>query len=124
MESYKEILKKISVLNAQAAQAKQRELGAVLKRIKQEIKRHGFTAADLGLTVVGAKGNSRQDKKTKGATSGRVISSSPRKSRATVPPKYRGPNGETWSGRGLRPTWLKAELASGNTLDAFLIQRD
>ena len=25
-----------------------------------------------------------------------------------VPPKYRGPSGETWAGRGARPRWLVA----------------
>jgi|RhiMethySRZTD1v2_1073278.scaffolds.fasta_scaffold91888_3 DNA-binding protein H-NS len=40
-----------------------------------------------------------------------------------VPPKYRGPHGETWSGRGLRPKWLTAELKSGHKLDDFLIGR-
>jgi DNA-binding protein H-NS len=25
-----------------------------------------------------------------------------------IAPKYKGPNGQTWSGRGLRPKWLTA----------------
>src|SRR3954454_1050448 len=27
---------------------------------------------------------------------------------APLPVKYRGPNGEAWSGRGIAPRWLKA----------------
>ena len=27
---------------------------------------------------------------------------------STVPPKYRGPGGETWAGRGATPRWLAA----------------
>ena len=27
-----------------------------------------------------------------------------------VPPKYRGPSGETWAGRGARPRWLVAAI--------------
>ena len=27
-----------------------------------------------------------------------------------VPPKYRGPSGETWAGRGAKPRWLVAAL--------------
>ena len=27
-----------------------------------------------------------------------------------VPPKYRGPKGETWAGRGARPRWLVAAI--------------
>lgn len=35
-----------------------------------------------------------------------------------VPPvAYRGPNGEAWSGRGLKPRWVTAYLATGGTLD-------
>lgn len=40
-----------------------------------------------------------------------------------VAPKYRGPGGETWAGRGARPRWLVAALKSGKTLDSFLIKR-
>ena len=28
-----------------------------------------------------------------------------------VPPKYRGPSGETWAGRGVRPRWLVSATA-------------
>jgi DNA-binding protein H-NS len=38
-----------------------------------------------------------------------------------VAPKYRGPEGETWSGRGLKPRWLQAALQGGKTLDDFRI---
>jgi DNA-binding protein H-NS len=38
-----------------------------------------------------------------------------------VPPKYRGPSGETWAGRGARPRWLVAAIKSGKKLDDFLI---
>jgi DNA-binding protein H-NS len=38
-----------------------------------------------------------------------------------VPPKYRGPSGETWAGRGARPRWLVSAMKDGNKLDDFLI---
>ncbi len=40
-----------------------------------------------------------------------------------VAPKYRGPGGDTWSGRGLRPRWLTAAVKSGAKLDDFLIAK-
>jgi DNA-binding protein H-NS len=40
----------------------------------------------------------------------------------TVPPKYRGPGGETWAGRGARPRWLAALLKEGRKLEEFAIQ--
>src|SRR5262245_22257299 len=40
-----------------------------------------------------------------------------------VPPKYRGPSGETWAGRGARPVWLVAAIKGGRKLDDFLIDK-
>src|SRR5262249_19744474 len=40
-----------------------------------------------------------------------------------VPPKYRGPSGETWAGRGARPRWLVAAINGGKKLDDFLIDK-
>ena len=40
-----------------------------------------------------------------------------------VPPKYRGPSGETWAGRGGRPRWLAAAIKRGKKLDDFLIDK-
>jgi DNA-binding protein H-NS len=50
---------------------------------------------------------------------GRVSSLRGRK----VPPKYRGPSGETWAGRGARPRWLVAAIKEGKKLDDFLIDK-
>ena len=40
-----------------------------------------------------------------------------------VSPKYRGPSGETWAGRGARPRWLVAAIKGGKKLDDFLIDK-
>ena len=40
-----------------------------------------------------------------------------------VPPRYRGPSGETWAGRGARPRWLVAAIKGGKKLDDFLIDK-
>jgi DNA-binding protein H-NS len=40
-----------------------------------------------------------------------------------VKPKYRGPKGETWAGRGAVPRWLRAAMkTTGKKRDAFLIK--
>ena len=36
--------------------------------------------------------------------------------------KYRGPNGEEWSGKGKTPRWLVAQEASGHTRDQFAVR--
>jgi DNA-binding protein H-NS len=40
-----------------------------------------------------------------------------------VPPKYRGPLGETWAGRGAKPRWLVETMKRGRKLDDFLIDK-
>jgi DNA-binding protein H-NS len=53
-----------------------------------------------------------------GAASGRKQ----RKDAGTpVAPKFRGPNGETWTGRGRRPGWLTALQAQGKKADDYRI---
>ena len=38
-----------------------------------------------------------------------------------LPPKYRGPRGETWSGRGQHPRWMRPLLRAGRKLESFRI---
>jgi DNA-binding protein H-NS len=42
--------------------------------------------------------------------------------RGKQPAKYRGPNGEEWSGRGPSPRWMKPLLVKGKTKEEFLIK--
>lgn len=39
-----------------------------------------------------------------------------------VAPKYRGPGGETWAGRGARPKWLSQLTKKGRKVEEFLIK--
>ncbi|MBI0536700.1 H-NS histone family protein [Roseomonas sp. KE2513] len=39
----------------------------------------------------------------------------------SVAVRFRGPNGETWSGRGRMPRWLSAMEASGRKRDEFRV---
>jgi DNA-binding protein H-NS len=41
--------------------------------------------------------------------------------RKKVVPKFRGPDGETWTGRGMKPRWLTSALNEGKQLNDFLI---
>lgn len=63
-----------------------------------------------------------------GLTVGDISSKMPRQNRITsknkVAAKYRNAEtGETWSGRGLRPKWLKTALESGKTLEDFAVSQ-
>ena len=41
--------------------------------------------------------------------------------RKKAAPKYRGPDGKTWTGRGVKPRWLTRALMEGKKLEDFLI---
>jgi len=38
-------------------------------------------------------------------------------------PKFRGPGGETWAGRGARPRWLTALVKEGHKIEEFAINK-
>jgi DNA-binding protein H-NS len=40
---------------------------------------------------------------------------------SNVPVKYRGPNGEEWSGRGRSPRWVQVAEAEGKSLEDFRV---
>jgi DNA-binding protein H-NS len=40
-----------------------------------------------------------------------------------VAPKYRGPSGKTWAGRGAKPRWLVDATQGGKKMDDFLIDK-
>lgn len=101
MANYKELSAQIAALMTKAEAARKAERNAVLIEIRARMAEYNITVSDLNLT--GAKG------RRNGAHN-------------SVPPKYRHPStGETWSGRGLRPRWLVAELENGKTLESFII---
>ena len=40
-----------------------------------------------------------------------------------VAAKYRGPDGETWAGRGAMPRWMAAAVKEGKKREDFLIDK-
>ena len=65
-------------------------------------------------------GNSTGHGKRRGRPAGGGARASALKGKS-VPPKYRGPGGETWAGRGATPRWLSALLKEGHSVEEFLI---
>ncbi len=45
----------------------------------------------------------------------------PRKSKSVPPVKYRSPNGETWSGRGHAPLWLRQLELQGHKREEYAV---
>jgi DNA-binding protein H-NS len=99
----KDLLAQKAELERQIAQTQRAERDEAIARVKALMAEHGLSLADLGVKAASpARG---------GAGAG-----------TKVPPKYRDPaTGNTWSGRGLKPTWLAAALAAGKSLDDFAL---
>lgn len=116
-----------TVANQLAAIRKQRELldkkeqalkskshDKVLAKIVTMAKEAGLTAADINKALSSgkpAKAGKAPKVSKRGALAGKKVA-----------PKYRNPANpeQTWTGRGVSPSWVQALKASG-TLDAALI---
>lgn len=61
-------------------------------------------------------------KTRKAAAAGRKPKPHPLKGQKAKP-KYRGPNGETWAGRGIAPKWLADLEKKGKKREQFLIEK-
>jgi DNA-binding protein H-NS len=53
---------------------------------------------------------------------GKRLGRSVRRKTRRIAPKYRGPAGELWSGRGLTPRWLRDAIKKGKKREDFLIK--
>ena len=101
MPSYKELLAQRALLDNQIEDARQVEVAHAIAQTKQLIAEHDLTAADLGFKGAGFAAAA--------------------KARTPVAAKYRGPDGQTWSGRGKPPNWLKGLVAGGRDRNEFLV---
>ena len=105
MATLQELMAQREALEKQIEQTKKQERGDAVEKVRALMAEYGLTVADLGSRPAPAK--SRKGK-SKGGNK--------------VAAKYRNAStGETWSGRGLQPRWLKAALASGRKLSDFTV---
>jgi DNA-binding protein H-NS len=83
------------------------QIGIVLSRKADELKKQlaalGADYAEVGRIAVFGKKKSLAGRK--------------------VPPKYRGPGGQTWAGRGAQPVWMRDALKAGKKAEDFLIAK-
>ncbi|MFM9014025.1 MAG: H-NS family nucleoid-associated regulatory protein [Gemmatimonadota bacterium] len=78
-------------------------------------------AAKLAAKKAGKRGRPAKATKAGVGAKGKKAGTRGTSKGGKVPAKYRGPNGETWSGRGKQPRWLAALVADGRTPSEFLI---
>jgi len=101
MSSLSELLAQKAALEKQIADAQREEKSGAIAQVKALMAEHGLTLADLS---------------ARGAAAPKRVGAS------KVAAKYRNAaTGDSWTGRGLQPNWLKTALASGRTLADFTI---
>lgn len=120
MSNLIDIQTQIEKLQKQANEIKSKDFTATVQDILAKMAAFGITVKDLQ----SGKGKIKAGRSTKGksgASKSVKVPKAARKASSPVAPKYRGPNGETWTGRGLTPKWLSTLIAQGRTKDSFLI---
>jgi DNA-binding protein H-NS len=83
-----------------------KKLGQKRSELEQQLSRLGSESAG-NVRTVRAWGSGRRS-----AMKGRKVA-----------PKFRGPSGDTWAGRGARPRWLAALIKQGHKLEEFAINK-
>jgi len=101
MATLQDLLLQKEALEREIELKKKAERADAIARVRALMAEYGLTLADLGTKAAGKAG----------ATRG-----------AKVAAKYRNQaTGESWSGRGLQPNWLKAALAAGRKIEEFAV---
>lgn len=98
-KSYKQIQKQIETLQRQAEKMRKQEVDGVVARIKVAIAHYGLTAEQLGFGIAATR--------RKAKLPARQLA------------KYSDDQGNSWSGIGKRPNWLRDALNAGRTLAEF-----
>ena len=111
----------IEKLQKQASEIRTREFDQTVQEIVAKMQAFGISTRDLDQGKRrGAKGKGKG--KAKAAVPGKRAAGAVKKTSQPVPAKFRGPQGETWSGRGLMPRWLSALVAQGQPKETFAIK--
>jgi DNA-binding protein H-NS len=104
MSEYQDLQNQIAELQRRAAAIREKEREEAVQKIKSLMATFAIGVGELASSSAPLSVKKIKTKTTKKAAS-----------------KYRDANGNEWSGRGLQPRWLRAELAKGTSLESFLI---
>jgi DNA-binding protein H-NS len=121
-----DIQSQIQKLQKQAADIKAKEFDKTVQEIREMMAAFGISLKDLQAPkrkARAAKGKAKaKPKVAKKAAAKKAVAKKGKKAGTTVAAKYRGPDGETWSGRGLMPRWMSALVAQGRSKEDFAIK--
>ena len=121
MSNLIEIQGQIEKLQRQASEIRAREFDKTVQEILVKMSVFGITLKDI---QTGKIHNTKKTNKT--STTREGLRNKAKRNRevtsTVVPAKYRGPDGKTWSGRGLTPRWLAALITQGRVKEEFAIK--
>ena len=123
-KSLARIEKEIEALEREADTLRKKEAAGVIVRIKEAIAHYHLSAQDLGLATEprGRRGVARGSRRVRPEARQMSNGAGKQATNARRRPaggqvQFKDEAGNTWSGRGRRPDWLKAALESGKTLE-------
>lgn len=116
MSNLIDLQSQIEKLQKQAADIKAREFDKTVQEIQAKMAAFGITIKDLQ----GTKGRAARSGRGK-AKVARAATPGPRKGATKAPVKFRGPEGQTWSGRGQMAGWLAKLIEQGRSKDEFAV---
>lgn len=117
MSNLIDIQSQIEKLQKQANEIKAKEFSTTVQDILAKMQAFGITVKDLQSAKPAKAGKSGRGHKPALPKAAKPS----KRSAQPVAAKYRGPNGETWTGRGLTPKWLASLVAQGQAKESFLI---
>jgi DNA-binding protein H-NS len=109
-----QLLQQIEKLKQEAEAIKRKEVAEVIERIREAIRYYGISAKDLGLS------GKPSSPKTSGSSYGKSRGAGVLRKGSAI--RYADGNGNSWSGFGPRPRWLKEALANGVQIEALTVR--
>ena len=119
MNNLIDIQSQIDKLQKQAADIKVRDFDKTVAEILAKMQVFGITIKDL---TPSKKSRAKGKVRAKSGASSKGVNLTATRRNGPVAAKFKGPNGETWSGRGKMPRWLAALVAQGQPKEDFAVK--
>ena len=118
MNNLIDLQNQIDKLQQKAVEIKQRDFEKVVTEIIMSMQLYGISVGDIVKAKKASPKNTPTPSRTKNVPKPRKGST---KAKEALAAKFCGPNGESWTGRGLVPRWLAALIAQGHKREEFTV---
>ena len=118
-----QIQRQIAKLQREADAIKAREMVGVIERIRDAVGHYDLTVEHIFGVQTGATGRAKNKSMADKQDGGRTVANRPSPAKGKkAPVKYKDDQGNTWSGRGSQPRWLKFAIEDGADLQDFAVK--